>query len=131
MPTWLSKPGPVYLKRHVRKSKYEPLVDEVELLESNPSFAHIRYPNRRESTVSVCHLAPLGQSVHSEPELNNPPSEPSVDMPPDETTIDCIPSVVDGTLPENIDDIPNLVILQSPQVRRSQRLRKATDRLDL
>ena len=45
MPTWLSKPGPVYLKRHVRKSKYEPLVDEVELLESNPSYAHIRYPN--------------------------------------------------------------------------------------
>ena len=131
MPTSLSKPGPVYLKRHARKSKYEPLVYEVELLESNSSYAHIRYPNGKESTVSVRHLAPLGQPLHSEPELNNPPSEPSVDMPPDETTVDGIPPVVDGTLLENIDDIPNPVILQSPQVRWSQRLRKAPDRLDL
>ena len=131
MPTWLSKPGHAYLKRHVRKSKYEPLVDEVELLESNPSYAHISYPNGKESMVSVRHLAPLGQSVHSEPELNNPPSEPSVDMRPDETTVDCIPPVVDDTLSENIDDIPNPVILQSLQVRWSQRLRKAPNRLDL
>ena len=73
----------------------------------------------------------MGQSVCSEPELNNPPSEPSVDMTPDETTVDCIPPVVDGTLPENIDDIPKPVILQSPHVQQSQRLRKAPNRLDL
>ena len=37
VPTWLSKPGEVVLmKRHVRVMKYDPLVDEVELLEANP-----------------------------------------------------------------------------------------------
>ena len=45
VPTWLSNPGPVFLKRYVHRSKYEPLVDEVELIESNPNYAHIRYPN--------------------------------------------------------------------------------------
>ena len=44
LPTWLSEPGIVLLKQHIRKSKYEPLVDEVELLEANPNYAHIRYP---------------------------------------------------------------------------------------
>ena len=30
IPTWLSAPGPVFLKRHLRSSKYDPIVDEVE-----------------------------------------------------------------------------------------------------
>ena len=51
--TWLSQQGPVLLKRHVRQSKYEPLVDRVHLLEANPQYAHIRFPNGRESTVSL------------------------------------------------------------------------------
>ena len=32
VPTWLHKPGPVLLKRHLRSSKYEPIVDKVELI---------------------------------------------------------------------------------------------------
>ena len=28
IPSWLTSPGPVLLKRHVRNSKFEPLVDE-------------------------------------------------------------------------------------------------------
>ena len=32
LPTWLSTPGPVLLRRHVQARKYEPLVDEVVLL---------------------------------------------------------------------------------------------------
>ena len=38
----------------------EPLVDEVELLEANPSYAHIRYPDVSNMTVSTKHLAPCG-----------------------------------------------------------------------
>ena len=53
LPTWLSTPGPVPLCLHVRASKYEPLVDEVVLLKANPQYAHIRFTNCRESTVSV------------------------------------------------------------------------------
>ena len=60
MPTWLSSPGPVLLKRHVRTSKSDPLVDEVELLQVNPQYAHIRHPDGRETTVSIRHLAPCG-----------------------------------------------------------------------
>jgi len=61
LPSWLADGhSKVLLKRHVRSSKYEPLVDEVELLEANHQYAHIRYPDGRESTVSTQHLAPTG-----------------------------------------------------------------------
>jgi len=46
--SWLCEPGTVLLKRHVRHSKTEPLVDEVELLQANPNYAHVRYPDGRE-----------------------------------------------------------------------------------
>jgi hypothetical protein len=63
LPTWLSNPGPVLLRRYVRSHKTDPLVDEVTLLEANPKYAHIRFPNGRESTVSLRDLAPCGESV--------------------------------------------------------------------
>ena len=60
IPTWLARPGEVVLmKRHVRQ-KYDPLVDEVELIEANPQYAHVRLPDGRETTVSIRHLAPRG-----------------------------------------------------------------------
>ena len=48
------------LKRHVRNSKSDPLVDEVNLLEANLQYAHVQFPDGREDTVSIKHLAPLG-----------------------------------------------------------------------
>ena len=60
IPTWLSNQGPVFRKRHVRNSKYDSMVDEVELIEVNPNYAHIRYPNGTEDTVSLRDLAPIG-----------------------------------------------------------------------
>ena len=62
MPSWL-RPGKVMLRRFVRKSKHDPLVDEVELTDINPTYAHIRYPDGRESTVSIHDLAPFPQNV--------------------------------------------------------------------
>ena len=61
--TWFSNPGSVLLKRYVRQSKYDPLVDEVELLEANPNYAPIRHPDGRESTVSLRDLAPFGENI--------------------------------------------------------------------
>ena len=58
IPSWLATPGPVLLKRYVRKSKFDPLVDEVELIEANPNYAHIRFSDGREDTVALKHLAP-------------------------------------------------------------------------
>ena len=59
LPTWLNEPRKVLVKRFVKNSKYEPNVTEVELLEVNSEYAYIKYPNGRESTVSLRHLAPI------------------------------------------------------------------------
>jgi len=48
------------MKRQVRQSKYDPLVDEVELIDANPEYAHVRLSDGRETTVSLRHLAPPG-----------------------------------------------------------------------
>ena len=66
VPTWLTVPGPVLLKRHVRNSKYEPLVDEVELIEANPKYAHVKFPHGRVDTVSTKHLAPQGDVIEEQ-----------------------------------------------------------------
>ena len=53
LPTWLLSPGPVYSKRNVRASKYDPLVDEVDLLDANPHYAHVRLRNDRETSNEI------------------------------------------------------------------------------
>ena len=41
-----------------------PLVEEVELVSSNPQYALIKFSNGREDTVSVRDLAPVGTETH-------------------------------------------------------------------
>lgn len=79
VPTWLSSPGTVFMKRHIRQSKYDPLVDEVELLEANPDYAHVRLPDGKETTVSVHHLAPKSNTPFSK-------NEKLISQPLDKTT---------------------------------------------
>ena len=91
LPTWLLNPGPVLLRRFVRNSKQDPLVDEVDLLEANPHYAYVRYPNGRESTVSIKDLAPSVGRSSSLPMGNNTssPNEESghiMEEPPKEST---------------------------------------------
>jgi hypothetical protein len=72
----LTTPGPVLLKKNLRSSKYDPLVEEVELLDCNPHYALIRLPGGREETVSVRQLAPAGNdspSVIQDNELQDLP----------------------------------------------------------
>ena len=45
------------LRRFVCHTKNDPLVDEVHLMDINPSYAHIRYPDGCESTVSIKDLS--------------------------------------------------------------------------
>ncbi|GFW91327.1 hypothetical protein TNCV_737421 [Trichonephila clavipes] len=61
IPTWLTKPGPVLMKNQMRANKYEPIVQEVELIEANPDYAHVKLGDGRETTVSIRHLAPRGE----------------------------------------------------------------------
>lgn len=61
LPSWMS-PGPVLVKRFVRPNSSSPLVERVELLDVNPTYANIRYPNGRETSVSLRDLAPYPSS---------------------------------------------------------------------
>ena len=60
VPSWLIHDRKALMKRHVRHSKYEPLVEEVDVLDVNPQTSHIRTSDGREMTVSNRHLAPMG-----------------------------------------------------------------------
>ena len=51
-------PGKAMLRRHVRNSKYEPVVDEVDVIEVNPTYAVVRHGNGRESSVALKDLSP-------------------------------------------------------------------------
>ena len=62
LPSWLTRSGNVMLRRYVRHSNNDPLVDDVELTNVNPTYAHIRYPDGRESTVSLKDLSPCPPS---------------------------------------------------------------------
>ena len=57
LPTWLTSPGSVYLRMYARSSKYDSLVDEVELVHANRIYAQVKFPDGRESTASVKDLA--------------------------------------------------------------------------
>ena len=103
MPSWLI-PGPVFLKRQVRHSKYEPIVDVVDLLEANPNYAVVRNRDGRESTVSIRHLAPVGSEVIVE---NNENPECILEE-------DCGPNPTNKVVPDDISD----------QKRTSERTRK-------
>ena len=70
LPSWLVQPGPVLLRRFVR-NKNDPYVDEVKLLEANPNFAQVRFPDGRESTVSVSDLAPCPKTNKDTSEVSD------------------------------------------------------------
>ena len=87
VPSWLNTPGPVLLKKHVRNSKYDPLVDEAELIEANPQYAHVRLQDGCEKTVSLRDLAPFtplpveeGPSVEPRP-AEAPATRPIAEAP--------------------------------------------------
>jgi len=65
LPSWLTTPAPVLLKTHVRNSKTDPFVEEVDLVEANPRYAYISFPDGRQSTVATKHLVPIGERAAS------------------------------------------------------------------
>ena len=104
------------LRRYVRNSKYEPLVEPVRLIEANPHFAHVKFEDGREDTVSILDLArfpeaPMPPGPGTEAPLSSPSSE------------DCILPAEDPSneSEETDSDIP----------RRSTRIPKPVVRLDL
>ena len=112
IPSWLTIPGPVYmyLKCHVRTSKTEPLVDEVELIRVNSHYAHVRYPDGRETTLSSRHLESYGEPtdclppsvpIQPGPSLEGEPDPHPVSTPdsPEMEGIPAPPSTLDPDVP--------------------------------
>ena len=80
----------------------EPLVDEVELLEANPSYAHIHNPDGWNTTLSTKHLAPVANptsSITSQPQVS---LQPGHSLEP--TSVPPIP-----TLPSEMEQTPALL----------------------
>jgi hypothetical protein len=48
------------MEKHVHASKYDPLVEEVDLIEANVDYAYVQLADGRETTVSTSHLVPRG-----------------------------------------------------------------------
>ena len=55
-----------FVNRFVRNSKNDPYVDEVELINVNPTYAEVRYPNGHEATVSIRGFAPCPQEQNND-----------------------------------------------------------------
>ena len=49
--------GTIYISNLIRTSKNDPVVDEVELLHINPTYAWIKKPDGRETSISHRNLA--------------------------------------------------------------------------
>ena len=136
LPSWLLEKGPVLVRNHARKSKYMPIVTEVELVEANPSFAKIRYPSGREDNVSLRDLAPIPRETHSPrddiPDSNEVPPPGTVvrdglsDRVPGEAVVLVQPDLTGPTLTDAL--VPNLTELDPPVLRRSTRISKIPDR---
>ncbi|XP_059842895.1 uncharacterized protein LOC132403513 [Hypanus sabinus] len=158
LPVWLTSPGPVLLRKHVRSNKYSPLVERVHLLHANPQYAYVVLPNGREDTVSIRDLAPAGAADHypeGSPVTMNPAPEVTPCSPgPTQTPHDtCIPGVSYAFIPgashmcegspapsgQEQAQPPSPVqspmlpasMRSQPVLRRSQQQIRPPDRLDL
>ncbi len=132
LPAWLLTPGPVLLRRFVRHTKNDPLVDEVELLEANPTFARVRYPGGRESSVSLRDLAPCPRVTNTTAAPSSevappPPSAASSTRLEPETSssvrVDAEPLATDVPVPEPQPQPPE----PPTELRRSSRERRRPD----
>ena len=126
VPSWLSSPGPVLLKRHVRTSKYDPLVDKVELIQASPSHAHVRLQNGREVTVSLRDMAPFGEKEILDDVglqlLNNTELLP-------EENVNNFKSLSDKVVTDSSAENKLVNVSEQQVLRRSTRERRPPDRL--
>lgn len=111
IPSWLTDADKVLLRRHVRHSKHDPLVDEVKLVSTNPNYALVRFDSGREDTVSIRDLAPCPQTEdiaghHFKADNDETPIDDQVDK-----------------CEENLRATPKTDEIIEQPLRRSQRIR--------
>ena len=122
LPSWLS-PGSVLLRNFVRSNKQDDLVEKLELTHVNPTYAHIRYRDCRESTVS---LSDLASCLRSTSNIENSTLEFDEELISDSKLVESNQSeTID---PSNTENVNEDVIKPVEEVRRSTRLRKRPER---
>ena len=125
------------MKRNVRRSKYDPLVDEVDLIEANPQYAHVRLQNGRETTVSIRQLAPPGErrDVGNSTGQTGFSSNNDIQEPISNNNLHVTPDIGNSPdLQSNASETPGTNYSESIVtnfVRRSTRPRKVPDRLGI
>ena len=103
IPRWLTRSKSALLKRYLRGSKYEPPVETVDILEVNPNYAHVCFNNGRETTVSLRHIAPLGDGMNSlDTEPDPMPEDPQeLNVPNPSNTFPLLQSSTENSAAEN------------------------------
>ena len=121
IPSWLASPGPVLVKSFNRTSKYDPLIEEVELIECNPHYAHIRFKDGKDQTVSIRQLAPAGDANNVQSTQDHTQSL-SADQSSPESAVE-LPGEATPSEQNLLDNAQNLVIQQQrtrPYVLRNR-----------
>ena len=128
LPTWIMTNGKALVKIHVRKTKYDPWVEECEIVHATPRYAQIRTSSGKEQTVSLRDLAPLpsGEAVDT---VNPPIVEPVINSP---ELSEKLP-ITEIKSPQIINDLPIVTDNSKPSsvspVRRSTRSSVPVERL--
>lgn len=136
VPSWLSSSDRAYLRKKVRESKFDPLVEEVEIVHVNPEYAHVRLPSGIESTVSARDLAPMEQptpnthiDINTQPTLNPQVEQPNLRDTNIEQQEQPTETVVPSSNPEPSTVLPNDQEPTSNAPRKSNRTSKKPLRL--
>lgn len=67
------------MKRNIRKIKYSPIVEEVDLIDTNLQYAYVCLQYSREAILSTKQLAPTGSCPSENVDKMNQPHIPKID----------------------------------------------------
>ena len=134
MTSRLMHPVKVLMHRNVRNSKYDPLEHKLDLLESNPQYAHVKLAEGRETTVSTKQLFPAGISSNKNRNIfNHNDRAQDVDNVPqvteDTITTKNVNNEEESTIQGASKEMPPTAENAQP-LRRSERICCKSDRLD-
>ena len=135
VPSWLSSGERAYLRNRVRQSKFDPLVEEVEVLDVNPQYAHVKLPSGCESTVSIRDLAPCDNAgcaeerETTEPNPSGVPTSQATPVPPTSQATPIPLEAQTSTETAHPETLENTTPPATPGLRRSTRVSKPPARL--
>ena len=113
------------MRRNAMQSKYEDSVNKVKLIEADPHYAHVRFPNGHETTVSTKQLAPIGTTPIIQTSNNNLEIT-TIDHPTPNDSNET-PLISEKGLENEVNPIEQI----NTMPRRSSRISKAPEKLNL